>query len=78
MKHIVIWLSICIWVSYYKFTKKTIDFWYVAVLKLFFFIVILNFKIFLRTSIQIPILNPKLFKKQLLIWSQQFREVIFL
>jgi len=40
----------------------------------------LNFKakIFLRTSIHKPISNPKLFKKQLLIWSQQFREVIFM
>jgi para-aminobenzoate synthetase component 1 len=35
-------------------------------------------KYFLRTSIRIPIPNPKLFKKQLLIWSQQFREVIFM
>jgi para-aminobenzoate synthetase component 1 len=32
----------------------------------------------LRTSIRIPIPNPKLFKKQLLIWSQQFREIIFM
>ena len=40
----------------------------------------MNFKakIFLRTSIHKPISNPKLFKKQLLIWSQQFREVIFM
>ncbi|CAM3018556.1 anthranilate synthase component I family protein [Flavobacterium frigoris] len=32
----------------------------------------------MRTSIHKPISNPKLFKKQLLIWSQQFREVIFM
>lgn len=32
----------------------------------------------MRTSIRIPIPNPKLFKKQLLIWSQQFREIIFM
>jgi para-aminobenzoate synthetase component 1 len=40
----------------------------------------LNFKakFFLRTSIHKPISNPKLFKQQLLIWSQQFREVVFM
>jgi para-aminobenzoate synthetase component 1 len=32
----------------------------------------------LRTSIIKPIENPKVFKKQLLSWSQQFREVVFL
>ncbi|NGY37935.1 anthranilate synthase component I family protein [Flavobacterium sp. XN-5] len=32
----------------------------------------------MRTSIYKLILDPKLFKEQLLIWSQQFREVIFL
>jgi para-aminobenzoate synthetase component 1 len=32
----------------------------------------------LRTSIYKAISNPKLFKEQLLIWSQQFREVIFM
>ena len=32
----------------------------------------------MRTSIHKPIQNPKLFKKQLLIWAQQFREVIFM
>jgi len=32
----------------------------------------------LRTSIQLQISNPKEFKQQLLSWSQQFRETIFL
>ena len=32
----------------------------------------------MRTSIHKTISNPKLFKEQLLIWSQQFREVIFM
>lgn len=32
----------------------------------------------MRTSIHKHISDPKLFKKQLLIWSQQFREIIFL
>jgi len=32
----------------------------------------------LRTSIHKHISDPKLFKKQLLIWSQQFREVVFM
>lgn len=32
----------------------------------------------MRTSIYKPISNPKLFKEQLLIWSQQFREIIFM
>ncbi|MEZ7497788.1 anthranilate synthase component I family protein [Flavobacterium sp. Arc3] len=32
----------------------------------------------MRTSIHKPISDPKLFKKQLLIWSQQFREVVFM
>ena len=45
-----------------------------------FFIVILNFKhkYFLRTSIYKSISDPKLFKQQLLSWSKQFREIIFL
>lgn len=33
---------------------------------------------FLRVSIHKPIANPEQFKQQLLTWSQQFREVIFL
>lgn len=32
----------------------------------------------MRTSIHKQISNPKLFKKQLLFWSQQFREIIFM
>ncbi len=32
----------------------------------------------MRTSIYKNISNPKLFKEQLIIWSQQFREVVFL
>ena len=32
----------------------------------------------MRTSIHKHISDPKLFKKQLLIWSQQFREVVFM
>jgi para-aminobenzoate synthetase component 1 len=32
----------------------------------------------LRVSVRKPISDPKLFKKQLLTWSQQFREVVFL
>ena len=45
-----------------------------------FFVVILNFKhhYFLRTSIYKAIPDPKLFKQQLLIWSEQFREIIYL
>lgn len=44
------------------------------------FIVILNLKhySFLRTSIYKSISDPKLFKQQLLFWSQQFREIIYL
>jgi hypothetical protein len=48
-KHIVILLSNYIWTSYYKFTKKWIDFWYVAVLKLFLLFWILK-QIFLINS----------------------------
>lgn len=33
---------------------------------------------FLRVSIHKPISNPEQFKQQLLTWSQQFREVVFL
>jgi len=45
-----------------------------------FFIVILKSKIytFLRVSIPKHIANPEHFKEQLLSWSQQFREVVFL
>ncbi|SHN76205.1 para-aminobenzoate synthetase component 1 [Flavobacterium fryxellicola] len=45
-----------------------------------FFIVILNFKhnYFLRTSIYKSVSNPKLFQDQLLSWSKQFREIIYL
>ena len=32
----------------------------------------------MRTSINKPVDNPKLFKKQLLYWSQQYREIIYL
>ncbi|SHG17346.1 para-aminobenzoate synthetase component 1 [Flavobacterium segetis] len=32
----------------------------------------------MRTSIHKPVDNPKLFKKQLLYWSQQYREIIYL
>ncbi|MFV8343556.1 anthranilate synthase component I family protein [Flavobacterium sp. XS2P39] len=32
----------------------------------------------MRTSIHKQISNPKLFKKQLLFWSEQFREIIFM
>ena len=32
----------------------------------------------MRVSVRKPISDPKLFKKQLLTWSQQFREVVFL
>ena len=32
----------------------------------------------MRTSIYKPISDPKLFKEQLLFWSQQFREIIYL
>jgi para-aminobenzoate synthetase component 1 len=40
----------------------------------------LNFKniYFLRTSIHKQVSDPKLLKKQLLIWSQQFREIVFM
>lgn len=45
-----------------------------------FFVVILKFKhnYFLRTSIYKSISNSRLFKQQLLSWSQQFREIIYL
>ena len=45
-----------------------------------FFVVILKFKhnYFLRTSIFKSISNSRLFKQQLLSWSQQFREIIYL
>lgn len=45
-----------------------------------FFVVILKSKIysFLRVSIHKHIADPKQFKQQLLLWSQQFREVVFL
>ncbi len=45
-----------------------------------FFVVILKSKIysFLRVSIHKHIANPEQFKQQLLSWSQQFREVVFL
>jgi para-aminobenzoate synthetase component 1 len=51
-----------------------------SVIEGLFFIVILHFKSkhFLRTSIYKSIANPKLFTKQLLYWSQQFREIIYL
>ena len=45
-----------------------------------FFVVILKFKhnYFLRTSIYKSISNSRLFKQQLLSWSQQFREIIYI
>jgi para-aminobenzoate synthetase component 1 len=67
-------------ITHYQIYKKNKLILVKSVIEGLFFVVILNFKYqyFLRTSIYKSISDPKLFKEQILFWSQQFREIIYL